>query len=166
MKNIKKIFTYMVVGALVMALLSISCSNEDTTGGGVDEDLVQTNSNHPPAGSYYYNGNTNNNSAHTVTHKDGSCTIAGIAAPINGSSLEYEITVKSWLNYPNSPNSNFNYVGTSYGGEYTITKPTSSIPLDSFSVIYNITNESIESVSLITTQDSKYYGTLNLKRVE
>ena len=33
MKNIKKIFTYMVVGALVMALF-ISCSNEGTTGGG------------------------------------------------------------------------------------------------------------------------------------
>ncbi len=33
MNNFKKIFTYMVVGALVMAL-SISCSNEGTTGGG------------------------------------------------------------------------------------------------------------------------------------
>ena len=40
MKNIKKIFSYMVVGALVMAL-SISCKNEDKTGG-VSEDLTVT----------------------------------------------------------------------------------------------------------------------------
>ncbi|TXJ44392.1 hypothetical protein EPJ70_09225 [Brachyspira aalborgi] len=145
-------------------LFAISCKNDDKTGGGVDEGLVVQNRNHPPAGSYYSGGNTNW-SPDTVTHNgDGSCTIAGKAAPINGGSLEYEITVKSWLNYPNSPNSHLNYVGTSYGGEYTITKPDSSIDLDYFDVIYVITNESIWSVSFRTTQDGKYYSSLNLKR--
>ena len=49
MKNSKnkKLFTYMVVGALVMAL-SISCkSNEEPT-------VTRTHSNHPPAGNYKY----------------------------------------------------------------------------------------------------------------
>ena len=157
--NIKKI---LIAVLQFMLLFSVSCKNEDKTGTGDDKDSVYTNSNHPPAGSYYSGGNTIW-PPDTVTHNgDGSCTIAGKA--INGSSLEYEITVKSWLNYPNSPNSHLNYVGTSYGGEYTITKPDSSIALDYFDVIYVITNESIWSVSFRTTQDGKYYSSLNLKR--
>lgn len=46
MYNFKKLFTYMVVGALVMAL-SISCkSNEDPSSNWI------THSNHPTAGTY------------------------------------------------------------------------------------------------------------------
>ncbi|TXJ45437.1 hypothetical protein EPJ70_03355 [Brachyspira aalborgi] len=142
-------------------LFAISCKNDDKTGGG---DVIQTNinSNHPPAGSYTYLGstNTNNYSTHTVSHSAGACKIAGIGSPSISSALEYEITIKSWLNY--STATNLNYVGTSHGGEYTITKPTSRT-LDSFDVIYDITNESIEVY--FRTQDGKYYSTFELKKV-
>ena len=148
-------------------LFAISCKNDDKTGGGVDEGLVVQNRNHPPAGSYYDGGNTNTGSAHTVTHNgNGSCTISGKVYPINGSNgLDYEITVTNWLNYPNITTvQNLNYVGTSYGGEYTITKPSPS-SLDSFNVIYDFTTETISSISLRTASGSKYYSALDLKKV-
>ena len=155
----KKLFTYIVVGALSLAL-SVSCSNEDTTGGGVDEELVQTNHNHPPAGIYYESGNTNWG-AHTVTHNGGTCTIAGKVYPINGNNgLDYEVTITNWLNRPNSILPNLNYLG-----EYTIIKPESSIPFSSFDVKYDTTAETI-SVSLWSTSDGKFYSSLDLKRVE
>ena len=44
MYNFKKLFTYMVVGALVMAL-SISCKSNE-------EPKDNTHSNHPPSGTY------------------------------------------------------------------------------------------------------------------
>ena len=44
MHNFKKLFTYMVVGALVMAL-SISCKSNE-------EPKDNTHSNHPPSGTY------------------------------------------------------------------------------------------------------------------
>ena len=53
MHNFKKLFTYMVVGALVMALSIISCSNEDTTGGGSDVVQGYTHSNHLQLGAMY-----------------------------------------------------------------------------------------------------------------
>ena len=149
-------------------LFAISCKNDDKTGGGVDEGLVVQNRNHPPAGSYTQSGRTNESNIHTVTHNgNGSCTISGKVYPLNGSNgLDYEITVTNWLNYPNTTTvQNLNYVGTSYGGEYTITKPGSSISLDSFNVIYDFTTETISSISLRTVSDSKYYGALDLKKV-
>ena len=148
-------------------LFAISCKNDDKTGGEVDEGLVVQSRNHPPAGSYYDGGNTNTGSAHIVKHNiDGSCTISGKVYPINGNGLDYEITVTNWLNYPNITTvQNLNYVGTSYGGEYTITKPGSSISLDSFNVIYDFTTETISSISLRTASDSKYYSALDLKKV-
>ena len=150
-------------------LFAISCKNDDKTGGGVDEGLAVQNRNHPPAGSYYGGGNTNTGSAHTVTHNiDGSCKISGKVYPINGSNgLDYEITVTNWLNYPNITTvQNLNYVGTSRGGEYTITKPESSISLEYFDVIYDFTTETIFSISLKTASDSKHYSALNLKRIK
>ena len=148
-------------------LFAISCKNDDKTGGGVDEGLVVQNRNHPPAGRYTQSGRTNESNIHTVTHNgNGSCTISGKVYPINGSNgLDYEITVTNWLNYPNITTvQNLNYVGTSYGGEYTITKPGSSISLDSFNVIYDFTTETISSISLRTASDSKYYSALDLKK--
>ena len=148
-------------------LFAISCKNDDKTGGGVDEGLVVQNRNHPPAGSYYDHGNTNTGSAHTVTHNgDGSCKISGKVYPINGSNgLDYEITVTNWLNYPNITTvQNLNYVGTSHGGEYTITKPESSVSLEYFNVIYDFTTETIFSISLKIASDSKHYSALDLKR--
>ena len=41
----------------------------------------------------------------------------------------------------------------------------SSISLDSFNVIYDFTTETISSISLRTVSDSKYYGALDLKKV-
>ena len=107
-------------------------------------------------------GNTNTNvTRHTVTHNGGACTIAGIAYNSQtSSSLEYEITVTGWVNYFHNPNNN--YVGTAFGGDYTITKPTSS--LQNFSVEYNITNESI-SVSFRTQDANSGYYALDLKKV-
>ena len=149
-------------------LFAISCKNEDKTGGGVDEGLVVQNRNHPPAGRYTQSGRTNESNIHTVTHNgNGSCTISGKVYPINDSKgLDYEITVTNWLNYPNITTvQNLNYVGTSRGGEYTITKPESSIALEYFDVIYDFTTETIFSISLRTVSDSKYYGELDLKKV-
>ena len=139
-------------------LFAISCKNDDKTGGGY---VIQTNinSNHPPAGDYYYSSNIKY-PKHTVSHSAGTCKIAGRGDPASSSALEYEITIKSWINY--STATNLNYVGTSFGGEYTITKPSPS-SLDSFRVIYDITNESIE-VSF-RTQNGDYYTTLELKKV-
>ena len=149
-------------------LFSISCKNDDKTGGRVDEGLVVQNRNHPPAGRYTQSGRTNESNIHTVTHNgNGSCTISGKVYPINGSNgLDYEITVTNWLNYPNITTvQNLNYVGTSRGGEYTITKPESSIALEYFDVIYDFTTETISSISLRTVSDSKYYSALDLKKV-
>ena len=55
-----------------------------------------------------------------------------------------------------------------YGGDYTITKPGSSIALDSFHIIYNTATETIQSVSLSlkTTSDVKYYNAIDLKRIK
>ena len=149
-------------------LFAMSCKNDDKTGGGVDEGLVVQNRNHPPAGRYTQSGRTNESNIHTVTHNiDGSCKISGKVYPINGNGLDYEITVTNWLNYPNITTvQNLNYVGTSRGGEYTITKPENSIALEYFDVIYDFTTETISSISLRTASDSKHYSALNLKRIK
>ena len=169
--TINSLKTFLIILLSFTLLFSISCSNEDTTGGG-NGYSVQTNSNHPPIGSYTYNGLTNTLGGYTntVTHNgDGSCTIAGRVSNPNDPSrdnLNYKVTVKSWLNYSTAPN--LNYVGTMYGGEYTITEPGSSFALDSFRIIYNTATETIQSVSLSlkTTSDVKYYNAIDLKRIK
>lgn len=176
MNNFNKIFTYMVVGALVMALSIISCSNEDTTGGGSDVVQGYTHSNHPPIGSYVFVGSdaqgklyTNTNQTATVKIVDGNCNITGKASLVSGQgqgSLDYNITVTSWYTHPNI--SYLNRAGTLGGvyGEATITEPASST-LDYFNVEYDTTSQSI-SVSLRTTPASgdQYYSASDLKRVE
>ena len=103
----KTFFTYLVVGALVMAL-SISCkSNEEPSSG-------PKAGTKPPAGEYssisYINNNINNpytNKA-TVTHNGNGCTISGTLLgnkQLTSSTYEYKtnsfnITVNSW--YENS----------------------------------------------------------------
>ena len=173
MYNFKKLFTYMVVGALSLAL-SVSCSNEDTTGGGSDVVQGYTHSNHPPIGSYvsvYPDAHggfvTNTNKTATVKIVNGNCNITGKASLVSGQgSLDYNITVTSWYTHPNI--SYFNRAGTLGGvyGEATITEPASST-LDYFNVEYDTTSQSI-SVSLRTTPASgdQYYSASDLKRVE
>ena len=102
----KKFFTYVVVGALVMAL-SISCkSNEEPSSG----PKAGTN---PPAGEYssiaYYSNRTDmpyTNKA-TVTHNGDGCTISGTLLGVNSQAADrlykptnFSITVNSW--YENS----------------------------------------------------------------
>jgi hypothetical protein len=83
MYNFKKLFTYMVVGALVMAL-SISCkSNEEPTD--------NTHSNHPTSGTY--KGST---ATAIVTTSGGTCNIKGTALSDSNQSLQYDITITKW----------------------------------------------------------------------
>ena len=109
-------------------------------------------------------GWTNTNIIATVKIVDGNCNITGKVYPYTtGIGLDYDITVTSWYTYPDT--SYLNRAGNlvENSGEATITKPASST-LDYFNVEYNTTNESI-SVSFRTTQDIKYYSTLDLKKV-
>ena len=107
MYNFKKLFTYMVVGALVMAL-SISCkSNEEPT-------VARTHSNHPPAGTYKYL----KEGTATVTITSEGCKITGEATRISvsdGSSTsskekkQYDITITKWYSGDGSTDKGFFY---------------------------------------------------------
>ena len=105
MKNIKQFFTYLVVGALVMAL-SVSCkSNEEPSSG----PKAGTN---PPAGKYTsktdrVDGTTSSEYANaTVTHNENGCTITGklqgFKLPTGSETkatykaIDFSITVNSW----------------------------------------------------------------------
>ena len=102
----KKIFTYMVVVALVAAL-SISCkSNEEPT----DE----THSNHPPSGIYR---NLSGETA-TVTSEGGTCNISGTGYNANNETSPFNITITKWKK--SGDNSVF-YLG--YAGEANINSP-------------------------------------------
>ena len=148
-----------------LLLFTISCSNEDTTGGNGGEVRGYTHSNHPPAGEYkYYNHNTNRSSPNeiaTVKIVGGNCNITGkVSAVLGSGSIEYDITVTSWYTHPSYPN--YNRAGTVGGvdGESTVNKPNNS--LEYYDVEYNTTNESI-SVSLKTT-DGIAYSALDLTK--
>ena len=96
MKNSKnkKLFTYMVVGALVMAL-SISCKSNE------EPEVNRLHSNHPPAGNYKYL----NEGTATVTITSEGCNIKGEATHISVSGggstsskekKQYDITITKW----------------------------------------------------------------------
>ena len=124
MKNSKnkKLFTYMVVGALVMAL-SISCkSNEEPT-------VTRTHSNHPPAGTYKYL----NEGTATVTITSEGCKITGEATHISvsdGSSTsskekkQYDITITKWHSGDGSTDKGSFLLGNQ--GEATINSPATA----------------------------------------
>ena len=113
----KKLFTYMVVGALVMAL-SISCkSNEEP------QETGSTIQSHPAQGTYT---NSLGNSATVTINNDGTCTITGTADFANTETQNFNITVtKWWYYYPASGNSDITYnAGSSYEkSEATINSP-------------------------------------------
>ena len=131
MKNSKnkKLFTYMVVGALVMAL-SISCKSNE-----VPQETGSTSSYHPSQGTY---SNGNYDSIATVTiNNNGTCTITGKAHFISGGSTEstnFSITVtKWWYDYPESGSSITYQAGSSWEkSEATIDSPAT----DYFDVSY------------------------------
>ena len=111
MKNIKQFFTYVVVGALVMAL-SISCkTNEDPTD--------NTHSNHPPSGTYSvsWGGSSGITATATVTTSGGTCNIIGTAYNQNNTSdyKPYNITITKW--------NSGNYVSESDSDKVAINSP-------------------------------------------
>mgnify|MGYP004503399555 FL=1 len=152
MKNSKnkKLFTYMVVGALVMAL-SISCkSNEEPT------EIGATIQSHPAQGTY---NNSSGNNATVTINNDGTCTITGKASFTSGSTNEqtdFSITVTKWWYYYDSPNT-YN-AGSSYEkSEATITKPAN----DYFYVSYNTDSGELW---IVFGPEGKKYGTGNLTK--
>ena len=125
MKNIKKIFSYVVVAALVMAL-SISCkSNEEPKATG------ETSSNHPSRGTYTTDFYGNGSSATVIINNDGTCTITGTAKFANTKTQNFNITITKWWYYYDYHNTY--YVGSLYEkSEATINSPTT----DYFDVSY------------------------------
>ena len=101
MYNFKKLFTYMVVGALVAAL-SISCKSNEAP---ETQALGETSSNHPSEGTYT---NSSGGSA-TVIINNGICTITGKGTDFydNNDSQPFSITVTKWWYYYGTPNDLF-----------------------------------------------------------
>ena len=149
MKNSKnkKLFTYMVVGALFMAL-SISCkSNEEPTETG------STIQSHPAQGTY---NNSSGNNATVTINNGGTCTITGKASFTSGSTGEqtdFSITVRYYYDSPNTYNA-----GSSYEkSEATINKPAN----DYFYVSYNTDSGELW---IVFGPEGKRYSTGQLKR--
>ena len=150
----KKLFTYMVVGALVMAL-SISCkSNEEP------QETGSTTSNHPSQGTY--TSSYGSDSATVTINNNGTCTITGIAHFTSGSTTEsadFSITVtKWWYNYPTSGNNTILYqAGSSWEkSEATINSPAT----DFFYVSYSSSGE----LSISFGPEGKRYWTWTLTK--
>ena len=135
MNNFKKFFTYMVVGALVMAL-SISCkSNEEPSG-------PKAGSN-PPEGTYTSRTDRLDGTASSefasvsVTHNGSGCTITGKLQSLkfNSTQSKYEykgvdvtITVNSWYegnsytysdDFVLSPSGSANHINWGYSADGT-----------------------------------------------
>ena len=153
MNNFNKIFTYMVVGALSLAL-SISCkSNEEP------QETGSTSSNHPSQGTY--TNTIYNDRATVIINNNGTCTIIGTAHFISGSTTEYtdfSITVtKWWYNYPESGSSITYRAGSSWEkSEATIDLPTT----DYFYVDYTDSGE----LSISFGPEGKRYWTWTLTK--
>ena len=155
MYNFKKLFTYMVVGALVMAL-SISCkSNEEPTETGA---TIQS---HPAQGTY---NNSLANNATVAINNDGICTISGTTHFTSGSTKEstnFSITVtKWWYYYPCRCSSITYYAGINIYGteksEVTINLPAT----DYFEISYTDSRE----LWIVFGHEGKRYYTGNLKK--
>ena len=128
MKNIKKIFSYVVVGALVIAL-SISCkSNEEPT-------VDNTHSNHPPTGEYKgqtylydVNGAITSDKVDTTINFTSSdtCNIKGTAYNTATNTQYYDITITKWSGSTDYSGGNvimFDGQNSGYG-EAVINSPT------------------------------------------
>ena len=143
MYNFKKLFTYMVVGALVIAL-SISCkSNEEPTD--------NTHSNHPP--SWTYKGST---ATAIVTTSGGTCNIKGTALSDSNQSLQYDITITKWSG-AGSTDSGDVFLGDYPLGEATVAAPTG---YTSFTVQYYNGN----TIRVNFQVDGTWYSTYDMVR--
>ena len=122
MKNSKnkKLFTYIVVGALVMAL-SISCKSNE-------EPKDNTHSNHPPAGTYKIVYGSSLTITATVTVSGSACNIKGTAYKNGDTSglvnKQYDITITKWYADAGSSDSGNVLLGDYPSGEATVASPT------------------------------------------
>ena len=122
MKNIKQFFTYLVVGALVIAL-SISCKSNE------EPEKDNTHSNHPPSGTYSDTltiGSSSITTTATVTTSGDTCNIKGTAYnQTNATDTEqYDITITKWLHYDSSGGDCASVIsGSKASGELNITTP-------------------------------------------
>ena len=156
MKNSKnkKLFTYMVVGALVMAL-SISCKSNE-------EPKDNTHSNHPPAGTYKMVYGSSLTITATVTTSGGTCKITGTAyknGDTSGSdNKQYDITITKWYSGDGSTDSgNVSLGNYNTSGEATVAAPTG---YTSFSVYYYNGNK----INVGFQVEGKSYSTYDMTR--
>ena len=168
MKNIKQFFTYLVVGALVMAL-SVACSEDAPTSSGI------THSSHPPQGTYVSSliGNPiafasqTNGKATVVNNLDGTCHITGTAyyyQQYDGTDYQnFDITITKWYQpndssicYAGSANGMFSYLDIEQS-EATINLPSGV----DFGVSYDVLNSEL---SIVFGPEGKSYSTSSLVR--
>ena len=151
MKNSKnkKLFTYMVVGALVMAL-SISCKSNE------EPEVNRLHSNHPPSGTY--KGST---ATAIVTTSGGTCNIVGTAyknGDTSGSvNKQYNITITKWYADAGSTDSGNVLLGDYPSGEATVAEPTG---YTSFTVQYYNGN----TIRVGFQVDGTWYSTYDMTR--
>ena len=145
----KKLFTYMVVGALVAAL-SISCkSNEEP------KETGSTAQNHPPQGTYS-SYSTTSGSAIVTINNDGTCTITGTAY-FDTEPQNFSITVTKWWYEYDLPD--YYNAGSSWEkSEATINSPATDYFYVGYS--YNTT-----SISITFGPEGKRYNTSHLSKV-
>ena len=149
MKNSKnkKLFTYMVVGALVMAL-SISCKSNE------EPEVNRLHSNHPPAGNY----KNSSGATATVTIKDGGCNIKGKASDRgNTKQQDYDVTITKWYADAGSTDSGNVLLGDYPSGEATVAAPAG---YTSFTVQYYNGN----TIRVSFQVDGKSYSTYDMTR--
>ena len=156
MKNSKnkKLFTYMVVGALVMAL-SISCKSNE------EPEVNRLHSNHPPSGTYKGTVGSTTTTA-TVTTSGGTCKITGTAyknGDTSGSdNKQYDITITKWYSGDGSTDSgNVSLGNYNTSGEATVAAPTG---YTSFSVYYYNGNK----INVGFQVEGKSYSTYDMTR--
>ena len=138
MKNSKnkKLFTYMVVGALVMAL-SISCKSNE------EPEVNRLHSNHPPAGNY--KESLGSETAIVTITTEGACNIKGNAynPSDKNQKKDYDVTITKWYRGDGSDFNSFNpRVGGN--GEGTVTTPSDNTYFNVFYVSDGIITLSFE----------------------
>ena len=156
MKNSKnkKLFTYMVVGALVMAL-SISCKSNE------EPEVNRLHSNHPPAGNY--KESLGSETAIVTITSEGACNITGKAYVYNpldkNQKKDYDVTITKWYsgNGSTDKGSYLRIDGNNYQGEATVTTPSDNTY---FNVFYG---DGI--ITLSFEYNGVSYGVFDLKKV-
>ena len=124
MNNFKKIFTYMVVGALVIAL-SISCKSNE------EPEVNRLHSNHPPAGTY--KASIGSGTA-TVNISGGACNINGTAYDTSNNPTNYEVTITKWYSGDGSTDKGSFNPRVGGNGEGTVTTPSDNTYFNVFYV--------------------------------